>query len=117
LNSLARVQVIGPEGGTEDSVVGAGVGEGAAGVDDADMATMLMSMRGAWIGEDGVQQGFPSQEGGPRLIRFESPRWMTKGIQVRAQFGVQEQCAIKRTLRSHTELVLDLLYMVGSKIS
>jgi hypothetical protein len=47
---------------------------------DEDMATMLMSMRGAWIGEDGVQQGFPSQEGGPRLIRFESPRWRPKAI-------------------------------------
>jgi hypothetical protein len=57
---------------------------------DADMATMLMSMRGAWIGEDGVQQGFPSQVGGPRLIRFEPPRWRPKAIQVRAQFGVQE---------------------------
>jgi hypothetical protein len=41
--------------------------------DDEDMATMLMSMRGAWIGEDLVQQGFPSQQGGPRLIRL-SPR-------------------------------------------
>jgi hypothetical protein len=59
-------------------------------VGDADMATMLMSIRGALIGEDGVQQGFPSQEGGPRLIRFESPRWRPKAIQVRAQFGVQE---------------------------
>jgi hypothetical protein len=49
-------------------------------VHDADIATMLMSMRGAWIGEDGVQQGFPSQEGGPRLIRFESPRWRPKVI-------------------------------------
>jgi hypothetical protein len=47
---------------------------------DEDMATMLMSMRGAWIGEDGVQQGFPSQEGGPRLIRFESPGWRPKAI-------------------------------------
>jgi hypothetical protein len=47
---------------------------------DEDMATMLMSMRGAWIGEDGVQQGFSSQEGGPRLIRFESPRWRPKAI-------------------------------------
>jgi hypothetical protein len=28
---------------------------------DEDMTTMLMSMRGAWIGEDGVQQGFSSQ--------------------------------------------------------
>jgi hypothetical protein len=47
---------------------------------DEDMATMLMSMRGAWIGEDGVQQGFPSQEGGPRLIRFKSPRLRPKAI-------------------------------------
>jgi hypothetical protein len=46
----------------------------------ADMATMLMSMCGAGIGEDGVQQGFPSQEGGPRLIRFESPGWRPKAI-------------------------------------
>jgi hypothetical protein len=38
------------------------------GEDDADMETMLMSMRGAWIREDRVQQGFPSQEGGPRFI-------------------------------------------------
>jgi acid stress-induced BolA-like protein IbaG/YrbA len=47
---------------------------------DADMATMLMSMRGAWIGEDGVQHGFPSQEGGPRLIWFKSRRWRPKAI-------------------------------------
>jgi hypothetical protein len=87
------------------------------GEDDADMAAMLMSMRGAWIGEDGVQQGFPSQEGGPRLIRFESPRWRPKAIQVRAQFGVQEQCAIKQTPISHTESVLDVLYMVRRTIS
>jgi hypothetical protein len=33
LNSLAWARVIGPEGGAEDGVVGAGVGEGAAGVD------------------------------------------------------------------------------------
>jgi hypothetical protein len=33
LNSLARARVIGPEGGAEDDVAGAGVGEGAAGVD------------------------------------------------------------------------------------
>jgi hypothetical protein len=51
---------------------------------DEDMATMLMSMCGAWIGEDRVQQGFPNQEGGPRLIRFESPMWRPKAIQVRA---------------------------------
>jgi hypothetical protein len=33
LNSLTRARVIGPEGGTEDGAAGAGVGEGAAGVD------------------------------------------------------------------------------------
>jgi hypothetical protein len=53
------------------------------GENDEDMATTLMSMHGAWIGEDGVQQGFPCQEGGPRLIRFKSPRWRPKAIQVR----------------------------------
>jgi hypothetical protein len=81
------------------------------------MANMLMSMRGAWNGEDRVQQGFPSQEGGPRLIRFESPRWRPKAIQVRAQFGVHEQCTIKRTPMSHTKSVLDIIYMVGRTIS
>jgi hypothetical protein len=33
LNSLARAQVIGPEGGAEDGAAGAWVGEGAVGVD------------------------------------------------------------------------------------
>jgi hypothetical protein len=33
LNSLARARVIGPEGGAEDGAAGAGVVEGAAGVD------------------------------------------------------------------------------------
>jgi hypothetical protein len=82
-----------------------------------DMRPMHMTMIGAWNGVEEVQQGFPSQQGGPRLIRFESLRWRTKAIQVRVQFEVQERCAIKRTLRSHTESVLDVLYMVGSRIS
>jgi hypothetical protein len=34
-----------------------------------------------------------------------------------SSFRVQEQCAIKQTLRSHTESVVDVLYMVGSRIS
>jgi hypothetical protein len=33
LNSLAWARVIDPEGGAEDGAAGAGVGEGAAGVD------------------------------------------------------------------------------------
>jgi hypothetical protein len=40
-------------------------------------------MIGAWNGVEEVQQGFPSQQGGPTLIRFESPRWRPKAIQVR----------------------------------
>jgi hypothetical protein len=44
---------------------------------------MHMSMSCVWS-EEGVQQGFPSQEGGLRLIRFESPRWRPKATQVRA---------------------------------
>jgi hypothetical protein len=84
---------------------------------DEDMTLMHTTMIGAWNGVEEVQQGFPSQQGGPRLIRFESLRWRPKAIQVRVQFGVQEQCAIKQTPRSHTESVLDVLYMVGRRIS
>jgi hypothetical protein len=81
------------------------------------MTTMLMSMRSAWIGEHGVQEGFPSQKGGTRLIQFESPRWRPKRIQGRAQFGVPDQCTLKTAPMSHTKLVLDVLYMAGSRIS
>jgi hypothetical protein len=84
---------------------------------DEYMTPMHTTIIGAWNGVGKVQQRFPSQEGGPRLIRFESPRWRPKAIQVRVQFGVQEQFVIKRTPRSHTESVLDVLYMVGSRIS
>jgi hypothetical protein len=56
---------------------------------DEDMTPMHTTMIGAWNGVE-VQQGFPSQQGGPRLIRFESPRWRPKAIQIRVQFGVQE---------------------------
>jgi hypothetical protein len=84
-------------------------------VDDADMTLVHTTMIGAWNGVD-VQQGCPSR-GGTRLIRFESPRWRPKAIQVRAQFGVQEQCSIKWMTRSHTKSDLDVLYMVGSTIS
>jgi hypothetical protein len=54
---------------------------------DEDMTLMHTTTIGAWKGVEEVQQGFPSQEGGPRLIRFESPRWRPKPI--------QEQFAIK----------------------
>jgi hypothetical protein len=48
--------------------------------DDEDMTPMHTTMIGAWNGVEEVQQRFPSQEGGPRLIRFESPRWRPKAI-------------------------------------
>jgi hypothetical protein len=60
------------------------------GENDEDMTLMHTPKIGAWNGVEEVQQGFPSQEGGPRLIRFESPRWRPKAIQVRVQFGVQQ---------------------------
>jgi hypothetical protein len=81
------------------------------------MTPMHMIMVGAWNGVEELQQGYSSRRGGTRLKRFESPRWRPKAIQVRAQFGVQEQYAIKWTLRLHTESVLDVLYVVGSTIS
>ena len=55
------------------------------GEDDEDMTPMHMIMFDAWYG--GLQ-GCPSQEGGPRLIRFESPRWRPKATKVRARLGV-----------------------------
>jgi hypothetical protein len=42
LNSLARARVIGPEGGAEDGAAGAGVGEGAAGVDVLMVSSSLL---------------------------------------------------------------------------
>ena len=51
-------------------------------LDDEDMTPMHMTMFGAWYGGVGGQQGCPSQDRGPRLIRFESPRWRPKATQV-----------------------------------
>ena len=57
--------------------------------DDEDMTPMHMTMFGAWYGGGlGGQQGCPSQEGGPRLIRFESPRLRPKATQVRVYLGL-----------------------------
>jgi hypothetical protein len=85
---------------------------------DEDMTLMHTTMICEWNGVEEVQQGCPSRGGGgTRLIWFESPRWRPKVIQVLAQFGVQEQHTLKTTPRSHTESVLDVLYMVRSIIS
>ena len=87
------------------------------GEDDEDMTPMHMTMFGAWYGGLGGQQGCTSQEGGPRLIRFESPRWRPKATKVRARLGVQEQHVLKTMPRSHTVSVLGVLYMDGKTIS
>ena len=81
------------------------------------MTPMDTTMFGAWYGGVGDQQGCPSQEGGSRLIWFESPRWRPKATQVRARLGVQEQHVLKMTPRSHTVSVLGVLYMDGNIIS
>ena len=81
------------------------------------MTPMHTTMIGAWHQERGVQQGCPSHEGGPRLIRFESPRWRPKETQVRVHLGVQEQPAPKSTPRPHMESILVALYMDGKIIS
>ena len=77
---------------------------------DEDMTPMHMTMFGSWYGGEGGQQGFPSQEGGPRLIRFESPRWRPKTTQVRVCLGLQE------SLRTHLDSVFDDPHMVGKII-
>jgi hypothetical protein len=45
---------------------------------DEDMASTHMTMLGELHGGQGDQQGHPNREGGPKLIRFESPRWRPK---------------------------------------
>ena len=52
------------------------------GDDDEDMTSMDTVMVGEWHGVLHGHLGCSNQEGGPRLIRFESPRWRTKEIQV-----------------------------------
>ena len=83
---------------------------------DEDMTPMHMTMFGAWYGGLGGQQGCPSQERGPRLIQFESPRWRPKATKVRARLGVQEQHILKMMPRSHMVSVFNNPHMDGKLI-
>ena len=83
---------------------------------DKDMTPMHMIMFGAWDGGEGGQQGCPSQEGGPRLIRFESPRWRPKATQVRVCLGLQDQSALNWSPRTHPDTIFDDPHMVGKLI-
>ena len=87
--------------------------------DDEDMTSMHMGKYGEWHEDEGDLQGFPSREEGPKLIRFESPRWRPKDNTSLspAYLGVQEQPAQKMTPRSHTESIFNVLYMDGKIIS
>ena len=80
------------------------------------MTPMHTTMFAAWYGGVRGQQGCPSQEGGPRLIWFESLTWRPKATQVRARLEVQEQHVLKTTPRSHTVSVLGVLCMDGKII-
>ena len=86
------------------------------GEDDADMTPMHMTIFGAWYGGIGGKQGCPSQEGGPRLIRFETPRWRPKATKVRGRLGVQEQHVLKTMPRTHPESIFDDPHMDGKII-
>ena len=86
-------------------------------VGDEDMTSMHMAKHSEWHEDEGDLQGFQNRVAGPKLIRFESPRWRPKTTQVRVHLGVQEQLAQKMTPRSYTESVLDVLYMAGKIIS
>ena len=46
--------------------------------DDEDMTSIHMTMLEEPYGGQGDQRGCPNREGGPKLIRFESPRWRPK---------------------------------------
>ena len=48
------------------------------GKDDEDMTSMHMTMLGESHGGQGDKQEHPNREGGPKLIRFDSPRWRPK---------------------------------------
>jgi hypothetical protein len=86
------------------------------GEDDEDMTPMHMTMFGAWDGGEGGQQGCPSQEGGLRLIWFESPRWRPKATQVRVCLGLQDQSALNWSPRTHPDSVFDDPHMDGKII-
>ena len=83
---------------------------------DEDMTPMHMTMFGAWYGGVGGQQECPSQEGGPRLIRFESLRWRPKAIQVRVYLRFYDQSALNWSPRTHPDSVFNDPHMVGKLI-
>ena len=77
---------------------------------------MHMTIFGAWYGGVGGQQWCPCQEGGPRLIRFESLSWRPKATQVRVCLGLQDQSIIKLVTRARLGSVFNDTHMAGKLI-
>ena len=50
----------------------------ASGARDEDMTSMHMTKHDKWCEDEGDLQGFPTRVEGPKLIRFEYPRWRPK---------------------------------------
>ena len=86
------------------------------GENDEDMIPMHTTMFDTWYGWVGGQQGCPSQEGGPRLIWSESPRWRPKATQVRVCLDLQDQSALNWSPRTHLDSVFNDPHMVGNLI-
>ena len=57
-------------------------------VDDENKTSMHTAKHSEWCKDEGDQQDFSRREEGPKLIRFESPRWRSKTTQVRVHLGV-----------------------------
>jgi hypothetical protein len=62
----------------------------------------------------GDQQGCPHQEGGPKLLRFESPRWRPKSSSSPSR--ISEAVPSKLMPRAHMDSVFDDPYMLGNII-
>ena len=84
--------------------------------DDEDMTSIHMTMLGEPYGDQGDQRGSPNREGGPKLIRFESPRWRSKATQVRVWLRLQDQSALNWSPRTHPDSVFNDPHMDGKLI-
>ena len=73
-----------------------------------------MIMLGEPYGDQGDQRGCPKREGGPKLIRFESPRWRPKSSSSPSR--VLDQSIIKLVTRARPGSVFDDPRMDGKII-
>ena len=86
------------------------------GEDDEDMTCMLPAILGDSHEDERDQQASQSRRR-PKAHLVGVPKLVAKTTQVRVHLGVQEQPTPKMMPRSHTESVLNVLYMDGKIIS